>query len=409
MGSGVATIRVHDRCELASKCQRGIAAEEISREGRGGDPIATEIDDIRVGAVGDDREMDVALRPIVSDRRVHLRPRGKGHIWIPRPPHADEDVGGAEDPHIQRRGDTVVMHAHFDLVGGGANAGDGAGDVGPSGARIVAPEDARVFRRGIKARGDLGIGHEIAHRPRRQTGADPAGNQGECPARVGAAKQTAAGTRRFVVGGCHDDCASRRHARDVLIGKRGSSEGGPARAAVRGAQHADEEAAAGCKAAHPRDACDECLRGCVGCIKFHRANIQRTLVVRQRRPRRARVRGIRRLPDTAADGADVEDIGVGWMGGDGLDRAANLVVWRDVDLPAPRRCRSHENPRRTHGGRRRGFDTAFGFWSLTLDAVEFIRIRRRELLVIRLRNRHLIGANGAWQRARGPSHENQHE
>ena len=314
--------------------------------------VAHDIDQIRAGWIDGKGDID---RSLAARRDIGDRKRGEG--------------GPASAGIKQAR---QLARVQIDDTGGNGSARSGcqldrsragvrnraAGLRGaeyrnPCRAAIGAAINAGLAEIGIAAGGDGGVENIGIRRVPDQRG-DRARREaaGGCHLRksravIGAAKQAAgkdraAGARhpRLKCGG-QNCAAARRHIHHALAAQGRAAQTGERRAAIGAVEqarlHAAEilrgrEGGNGAETAVRRVAIasDEGFVGWVGRIQRQAGNRQRRFLVGERRPA---CPGIDRFPDAAIDSAQIQDIGVQRISGDGLHSARCRAVGRIVCAP----------------------------------------------------------------------------
>ena len=292
-----------------------------------------------VGLDADQRAVFVGLRRVelgpigaaIARAEQAVQPRAVGRVHdvnepdvnVSGVPHGDLDIDGVAEGAGVEIGRVVVHRLH----GGVADARPGGAGVGGFVDPVIA---CRITEAGVED----GIVGRIAGQVVDATTGQPVavhvavavGDPAEgCPA-VGRAKQPdgAVGETVGTIDRDDDGAPARRHAGDVLAGQVVVQQR-PGGAAVAGLEQPDAASAVVAVTAVAADAGDQGLVGRVGRIELERADGKGAELVGEWRPRRAGRGGVGRLPHSAVDRADVNDVSIGRVRGDDLDRAGDRV------------------------------------------------------------------------------------
>ena len=341
-------------------------------------PVATDVNDERVGRIRDDRKVDSRLG-------ARLFPRvdagdAAASVHCPRQVHRDEEglvglvglqisvvvdtvdaLSRTEDPalielavvhhgSVDRVAEPAVMDGKLEVVRRRVDhRGGGSRDVRPGRSGVVTAVDAWIRAAddpGVEPRRVARVGDEIRRRAQREPGSDGTRD----PVKVVLARyavERAAEDAEIVQGEAigrvdrdDDEIAARRDPGDVLAQQESVAvDHLPVRfrgQRVRRPQEPGSRATLEPERAVTPDPGDECAVGHIRRVELHGADGERRLVVGERRPARARRGGVRRSPDASVGRADPQGVGVGRMGDNRMDGADDRVVDRcgDVlDLP----------------------------------------------------------------------------
>jgi hypothetical protein len=360
-----AGVRVGHVGELAARGLRGVDPEEAAGEVEGADrvgelrregqpvlqreglAVAADVDDVGVGGIGDDRQVDRRLAAGVQAGGVDV---GAGLGPVEGGP-GGAAVAGAEEAGQaagvgDRRVDVVVLaDGELDVRRHAADqqrVHRRARDLGPGGAGVAAAVDAvdAADEVGEDDAGEepllvVGVAHQVEGHAAGQAGgravADPDLGEGGAAVNRAPDADVAEGEEVGDVDRDHQRRAAGGDAGDVLADEDAAAvDRLPARAAVGGAQQARAQAAEAAEARPQADAGHQRLVPRVGGVELERADGQRRLEVGELLPLDLARRGVGRLPDAAVDGADVERLGRRRMGGDDVDGAHRLVAGDDV-------------------------------------------------------------------------------
>lgn len=331
-----------------------IREEEVASDhafAEGGLAVAADVDDVGVGRIGRDREVDVALAArmdpeldsvlLGGNRYPECCPGGAvrrsehlGEASV-RSDHADEQLarGAGRDPGALR----ARARIEHGIDGG-------IGDLGPGRAAVGAsPDPTRAGdQRRVERRRRAGHALEVADGAVRQSRTGGTRDQREGPAGVHRAMDAAARAG-------DDGRPARDESGDADRRQRaGRIEDSPGRPAVGRADDAEQPAAVAAIGGHAAGPGDQGLVGGIGRVEGERAERGGCERRSDLGPGRAGGGGVGGAPQTPVDGGDQQDARVGGMWGDRFDGATHGAIGDPLDLALLRGGRSPLNPGATH-------------------------------------------------------------
>ena len=353
------------RRDAAGRGDGRVATEAPARKILGADGVGErevlaipgDIDDVGIVRVDDDREVDGPLptgllRGIQTDNvpirllgqgQVHRRPRGAQVTGIPDVLRLPVDQNGCVQPPVA--GDRhfgVIVSQRDDGLMDPSRARVIDGDIRPTRPRIGAAKDADSLDRRVENIRVVRIADQVVDGPEREA----IGPGGERPGRpaVGAPQQPATACKR--VRRRQHRVAPCGHTRYVSSDQERIGQLRPRVSAVVRKQQTSEIATFSVKCTEVTDAGDQCLMARIHGIELHRTDRERCKMIGQWRPSHAGRTRVVRAPDAAVDGSRIENVRVGRVGEDSMNRADYLVVRQDVfDLAVGHRPRTLRHPR----------------------------------------------------------------